>query len=506
MSQPPAPGRPPPLAVIADDLTGSCDTAAQFSRFGMRVAVTGASAPDRPLDLDLLVVNTASRGLPAERAREAAARSAKALLASGSRPVYKKIDSTLKGPWCQELAAVMAVVRPDLTLVAPAFPAWRRTTRGGTLLLDGRPLPPRSARAPGTTEIGSGDLLGRLRAEFGSQVELVRRHLLRQAPATVEKRILTARRKGHRVLLFDIESDSDLERLAVTGRRLDESVLWVGSAGLARFLPLSWGVSQTPAAPAGLHAKGPLLLICGSLNLVNMPQLEQLGQRGLATAITLRDEDTDSPPRMENKLKQALETLARQQSVALSLRLEPAHSLPGPPAATAAGPAIGRRTAARHRGAGGSHPGGRGYGPEGLRAVPRPGHPNSGGSGTRHPLGPMDRRPAGGPAGGDQGRRLRERGHALQPGSLPDRSASRKGCAMILGSAPSPHFSPGGCTLLKSATWRRNFSLGACSRAKSVAVTTVRASMCALRGKGQARARPAQSVSAELLIQGQSRY
>ena len=322
MSRPPAPGRLPPLAVIADDLTGSCDTAAQFSRFGMRVAVTGASSPDRPLDLDLLVVNTASRGLPAERAREVAARSAKALLASGSRPVYKKIDSTLKGPWCQELAAVMAVVRPDLTLVAPAFPAWRRTTRGGTLLLDGRPLPPRSARGPGTTEIGSGDLLGRLRAEFGSQVELVRRHLLRQAPATVEKRILTARRKGHRVLLFDIESDSDLERLALTGRRLDESVLWVGSAGLARFLPLSWGGSQTPAAPAGLDAKGPLLLICGSLNLVNMPQLEQLGQRGLATAITLRDEDTDSPPRMENKLKQALETLARQQSVALSLRLD----------------------------------------------------------------------------------------------------------------------------------------------------------------------------------------
>ena len=45
MPQSPAPGRLPPLAVIADDLTGSCDTAAQFSRFGMRVAVTGASAP-----------------------------------------------------------------------------------------------------------------------------------------------------------------------------------------------------------------------------------------------------------------------------------------------------------------------------------------------------------------------------------------------------------------------------------------------------------------------------
>lgn len=322
MSQPPASGRLPPLAVIADDLTGSCDTAAQFCRYGMRVAMTGASAPDLGPDLDLLVVNTASRGLPVERARQVAARSARSLLRLGCRPVYKKIDSTLKGPWCQELAAVMAVVRPDLAIVAPAFPAWGRTSRGGRLLLDGRPPPPRPARGAGTSGIDSANLWGRLRAEFGSQVELLGRHLLRRPAAVVEKHIRTARRKGHRVLLFDIESDSDLERLALTGRRLDEAVLWVGSAGLARFLPLSWGRSPTGAAPPGPEARGPLLLICGSLNPVNKAQLEQLDRRGLATVVTLWDEDTESPLRAESKLNSALEALARQRSAALCLRLE----------------------------------------------------------------------------------------------------------------------------------------------------------------------------------------
>ena len=322
MSQPPASGRLPPLAVIADDLTGSCDTAAQFCRYGMRVAMTGASAPDLGPDLDLLVVNTASRGLPVERARQVAARSARSLLSFGSRPVYKKIDSTLKGPWCQELAAVMAVARPDLAMVAPAFPAWGRTSRGGRLLLDGRPPPPRPARGAGPSGIDSGNLLGRLRAEFGSQVELLRRDLLRRAPALIEKRIRTARRKGHRVLLFDIESDADLERLALTGHRLDEAVLWVGSAGLAGVLPLSWGLSPTGVDLSGPEARGPVLLICGSLNPVNKAQLEQLGRRGLATVITLRDEDADSPPRLEETLQPALEALARRQSVALCLRLE----------------------------------------------------------------------------------------------------------------------------------------------------------------------------------------
>lgn len=322
MRQPPASGRPPPLAVIADDLTGSCDTAAQFCRYGMRVAMTGASVPDLGPGLDLVAVNTASRGLAVERALQVAAGSARSLLRSGSRPVYKKIDSTLKGPWCQELAAVMAVLRPDLAIVAPAFPAWGRTSRGGRLLLDGRPPPPRPARGAGPSGIDSGDLAGRLRAEFGSQVELVRRDLLRRPPAVVEKHIRTARRKGHRVLLFDIESDSDLERLALTGYRLDEAVLWVGSAGLARFLPLSWGRSPTPAAPSGPQARGPVLLICGSLNPVNKAQLEQLGRRGLAAVIILRDEDADSTPHLEETLKPALEALARKQTVALCLRLE----------------------------------------------------------------------------------------------------------------------------------------------------------------------------------------
>lgn len=322
MSQPPPPGPLPPLSVIADDLTGSCDTAAQFTRYGMRVAMTGASGPDLGPDLDLLVVNTASRGLPVERARQVAARSARSLLSSGSRPVYKKIDSTLKGPWCRELAAVMAVVRPDLAIVAPAFPAWGRTSRNGRLLLDGHPPPPRPAPGTGPSGIDSGNLLGRLRAEFGSQLELLRRDLLRRPPAVIEKRIRTARLKGHRVLLFDIESDADLERLALTGRRLDEVVLWVGSAGLAGVLPLSWGRSPTGADLPGPEARGPVLLICGSLNPVNKAQLEGLGRRGLATVITLRDEDADSPPRLEETLKPALEALARKQSVALCLRLE----------------------------------------------------------------------------------------------------------------------------------------------------------------------------------------
>ena len=62
----------------------------------------------------------------------------------------------------------------------------------------------------------------------------------------------------------------------------------------------------------------------------------------------------------------------------------------------------------------------------------------------------------------------------------------------------SPHFSPGAELARRGQAWRRIFSFSACSRPKSVAGHYVRGSMCALKGKRQARTRPAPCVTANL--------
>ena len=320
-------------AVIADDLTGSCDTGAQFSRFGMRVAVTQvweslhahtseSSILNNPSNIDLLVINTASRRLAGEEAQALVARLTRSLITSNIHLIYKKIDSTLKGPWCQELDALMSVLRPDLTIVAPAFPNWGRIIRGGKLFLKQQNLPLDSAKDPESLLIYNTDVLASLQAQFGSRVKLLNRKLLQQTPATINKHIQAVRSKKHNVLLCDVESTKDLEKLALTGRHLNVNVLWVGSAGLARFLPIIWEYCPSRIDPVNLEIKGPLLLICGSLNAINKPQLEKLHQQGLATIVTLGDEDTYSPSSsMDNKLKQALEALEQKRSVALNLHL-----------------------------------------------------------------------------------------------------------------------------------------------------------------------------------------
>src|SRR5512144_302516 len=92
--------------IIADDLTGACDTGVVFKRRGWatRVAFTPeadfGSAPVR-------VVTTESRALAEEAAVWAVERAMRALRLYETSLIYKKIDSTLRGHPGAELAAVM---------------------------------------------------------------------------------------------------------------------------------------------------------------------------------------------------------------------------------------------------------------------------------------------------------------------------------------------------------------------------------------------------------------
>ncbi|WP_336049726.1 four-carbon acid sugar kinase family protein [Streptomyces sp. CA2R101] len=134
------------VLVIADDLTGSNATGALYARLGLRAVTVGALAQVEryAARVDVLVVNTASRHLPPDRA--AAAVRAAAGTADTAPLVVKRVDTTLRGNPGSELDAlvdVLAVREPAArirTLAVPAFPDAGRTTVGGLHLVDGVPL------------------------------------------------------------------------------------------------------------------------------------------------------------------------------------------------------------------------------------------------------------------------------------------------------------------------------------------------------------------------------
>ena len=131
------------VTIIADDLTGACDTGCLFAGPGpVGVLAAAALAADSSILTPVITVDTESRSLPpreAAAAIHAAARRLRERLASGR--VFKKIDSTLRGAAGVELTALLEHGLPFTgALVCPAFPAQRRIVRHGRLLVDSVPV------------------------------------------------------------------------------------------------------------------------------------------------------------------------------------------------------------------------------------------------------------------------------------------------------------------------------------------------------------------------------
>ena len=128
-------------AIIADDLTGAGDAGVQFAAAGLRTRTLRDDwTPESLAGAEVVVVDTASRGLAAEQAYRRVAAAAARLQAAATQVVYKKIDSTLRGPLGAEIDAVLDACGLNLALVCPAYPANGRTLQDGVLLVGGIPV------------------------------------------------------------------------------------------------------------------------------------------------------------------------------------------------------------------------------------------------------------------------------------------------------------------------------------------------------------------------------
>jgi uncharacterized protein YgbK (DUF1537 family) len=257
----------PRFCVIADDLTGALDTAAPFASHGWRTRVVpwpGSTRGVRGLaavtgrawaSSDVVVIDTASRhAAPREAARRV--RAATATAAARRCACYKKIDSTLRGNVAAELAAFRRAAGVACLPVAPAFPAQGRTTRGGAVFVDGRPLAASAAAHDARDPVTSG-VIARL------------------APAGA-------------LDVFDAATDADLRRLArrlARGGRLHGCV---GAGGLATAIAATLGSRRRAVDPRGVAS---VLVVAGSAHPAARAQVAALvagGALGLVVPIAAR--------------------------------------------------------------------------------------------------------------------------------------------------------------------------------------------------------------------------
>jgi len=256
-------------AVIADDLTGAADTGVQLVRAGYRTAVAfrGVAMPPAK-NLDAVALDTDSRAMPDGFAAKRVVEAGRAV--RDARIVYKKLDSTLRGPIAAELVAALEATGRDRAVVAPAFPSAGRTTVDGVQLVHGVPVHETEAKNDPRTPVREGHLPTLLAVAFPSILSLGIKDLA--DPTTVRRALEDAR-----CVVADATHDEDLESL-VRAIPDPSEVLWAGSAGLA----LALGnvhpgphAGETVAAPAPARR---VLVVVGSLSGVSRGQLRTLAE------------------------------------------------------------------------------------------------------------------------------------------------------------------------------------------------------------------------------------
>lgn len=278
------------VTIIADDLTGAADCAIAFAALGVPTFVSLGGVP-APASARVVAVDTDSRPLAPNVAADRARTATLQAFQEGTRTIYKKIDSTLRGNVGPEIAATyQAAVEAAqgkrlLVIAVPAFPGTGRTTRDGRVLVQGVPLEETEIwRSSGMT--GPADLVAMLRlaglATFTARYEGVQ-----LGPERLARELAQVAAGGVEAVVCDAEDERDLEAIAEAGAILPMALVWAGSAGLARHLPRALGLLGAAAGPsmtplpfqarATARSSGPLLFVVGSRSQVARAQVRQLG-------------------------------------------------------------------------------------------------------------------------------------------------------------------------------------------------------------------------------------
>ena len=285
------------LTIVADDLTGACDTGSLFAGEG---PVPLALWPGAPRRAAVRVVDTESR---AAAEADAVARVTRVpVLAPGGR-YFKKIDSTLRGHVGAEVDALMRAAGLATALVCSAFPAQGRSVIERLLMIDGVPLADTPlGRSSELSGVSSSSVVDILRARVDRPLAWIPLDEVRAGAARLAPKI---GRLAGTVIVADAETDADLDALVDAVLASELALLLVGAAGLGRALATRLGLLREDVE---LSPVGRWLLVAGSQNPVTRAQVNAARSAGLCVVSA-----PDAPEADRHAVARRLASEARAQ-------------------------------------------------------------------------------------------------------------------------------------------------------------------------------------------------
>lgn len=236
------------IAVIADDFTGANDIGIQLKKYKMTVATM---FDDVEIEKDVKVYDTQSRNISEKEAKIRIKKTYDNIENKGFDKFYKKIDSTLRGNVKAEIDEIIKITGKTISLVV-AFPKTFRTVKDGKHYVDSVELHKTDFANDPVKPIKTNDL-----KEIFPESKLIKISDIKG------KMDLKVDKNSGDILIFDSETDEDLELVAkfLFENGLDSFV--AGSAGIMDYLPKYWGFE-----------KNRVMMVSGSCNEKNIEQIK----------------------------------------------------------------------------------------------------------------------------------------------------------------------------------------------------------------------------------------
>ncbi len=282
------------VGIVADDLTGACDTALQFfsaqikthilldfQRIGKDEVLPGCDQGNQ-----VWSINTASRHADPHEA-QALVRQAVAICRDrlNVENFYKKIDSTLRGHIAHECLGMLDELKAQCAVIVPAFPQEGRRTVGGYQLVRGIPVEKTLMARDPLFPVWQSHVPTVL--EHATKPELVGYIPLAMVlhgagPILIKLKELIG--EGKKLVVIDATSNEDLEQIALAIEKAQKyaKVLPCGSAGLAQALAKLWtNQSKDEEEPMGKRQHlnvpaSPILIVSGSTTDTTRQQILRL--------------------------------------------------------------------------------------------------------------------------------------------------------------------------------------------------------------------------------------
>lgn len=264
------------LAIIADDITGANDSGVQLAKYGLNTSVLFDLDKKGVENKEAVVFDTDSRAVEKDEAYRLVKEASVFLKGNGFNHIYKKIDSTMRGNIGAEIDAVYDVINPDFMLIVPGYPKNGRVVKEGYHYLNGKLLHETEIGTDPKTPVKESYLPDLLSKQTNQSIGIITSKLLSSGEEAIKERLMQFKKNNISYVIVDSETEKDLENILHYVSKTEFNVGWVGSAGLANYLPSYYDIERKGLTYNVPKSERHVLTVVGSVNVNSRMQLEKL--------------------------------------------------------------------------------------------------------------------------------------------------------------------------------------------------------------------------------------